>query len=90
MAMVKNSNPRHHRHRPMPLTSDYVVCLYTAVFPGPSQASKSFDDRVAKVAFKNVKTIMLMYNKTLMQFDKLDFVNTEDISLGLCTLKSPI
>lgn len=33
---------------------------------------------------------MLTYNKTLIRFDKLDFVDTEVTSFGSCTLKSLI
>lgn len=90
VAVVKNSNPSHHRHRPMPLTSDYVVSEYTVAFPQQSQDGKSFDNRVATVDFKSVKTIMLMFNKTLHRFDRLSFVDTEGTSLGSSTMKSSI
>ena len=74
----------------MPLTSDYAIRQYTPVFLQQLPEGKSFDNRVATVDFKSVKTIVLMFNKTLHRFDKLSFVDAEGTSLGSSTMKSPI
>ena len=60
------------------------------MFPEPSLEGKSFDDKVAIVYLKDVKTIILMYNKTLERFEKLNLVDAVDTLLALCTLTTQI
>ena len=75
VALVKNSNPTHHRHKPMSLTDQYIPCEYTPVLPATLPELAELDDRAALVYFSNVKSIKLMSNKACKQFEGLCFID---------------
>ena len=57
VAIVRNTNNRHHRLRPQSLTKMYGCRTYA---PEAKQATYSFDDRVGRFDCSSVKRIFLM------------------------------
>jgi hypothetical protein len=86
VALVLNSNLYHHHSKPMTLTNEYEVRRYIPVIPNPSPEENSFNERVARVDFSMVTTILLIYNTTEQRLYEMDFVNAERKFLATLTL----
>ena len=86
VALVKNTNTRHHRAKPHALPKEYQVRLHHNCEEGAA----TLEQRVAKVDFTLVKAILLMYNTTQQRFDKIKFEDERQQSLGELTLKRGI
>ena len=90
VALVKNPNPCHHRHKPQALAGHYAVRPYTSSMLGPPTEAALFENRVATVDFSLVTSILLMYNTTGKTIDELHFVDMEEAALSTLTLKTQI
>jgi len=89
VAIVKNSDPRHHRYKPDPLPKEYLVEWYLPTLGGARLATK-LDDRVAEVDFKAVKSNVLMVNRVRNKLDKMEFRDETNKCLASLTFKKPI
>ena len=88
VGIVVNTSRRHHRHKPMPLTSSCSIRLYTADHSADGRST--FDRRVARVEFDKVHSLLLMYDTVKQQFDKIAFANESTNVIALLTLNNPI
>ena len=62
VALVKNYDPRHHRHKPQALARYYAIRPYTPAMLGLPTEAALFENLVSTVDFSFVKSIVLMYN----------------------------
>ena len=90
VALVVNTNPRHHHSKPMSLTHACHIREYAPMAAYPEEGPNLLDGRVAQVDFNIVHSILLMYNTVWQRFDRILFSDASNTSIATLTLTNPI
>ena len=85
-----NTNSRHHRSKPMPLTHECHIRDYAPTAAYPEDGPTPCDSQVAQVNYNIVHSILLMYNTSEQWCDKIAFADSSNTSIATLTLTNPI
>ena len=90
VALVVNTNPRHHHSKPMSLTHACHIREYAPMAAYPEEGPNLLDGRVAQVDFNIVHSILLMYNTNEQRCNKIVSTDPSNISIATLILTNPI